>query len=111
MVRGILARHPDANALILTTLRDTLGAAQALIDLNKVGEVSLIGLADSPETRDYVKNGVIAAALVRDPAAAGRKCVETLLELDRNRNASAFVDTGIGVLTARGMSRDGGYQP
>jgi ribose transport system substrate-binding protein len=92
-------------------LRDTLGAAQALIDLNKVGEVSLIGLADSPETRDYVKNGVIAAALVRDPAAAGRKCVETLLELDRNRNASAFVDTGIGVLTARGMSRDGGYQP
>ncbi len=100
LIRSILLSRPEVDILFLGTATDSLGAAEALIDANRVGQVAIVGPADSPEGRAHARNGVISAAIIRDPALAGRECVRVLLDILIAGNATAFVDTGLSVISS-----------
>jgi len=98
------------NLIVFTDANDTLVAVQAIIDMNLVGAVQVIGFGDDPVIKGYVEKGIILGSVVRDPYHIGFNAVMALAEIKRSGNTSAFVDTGISTLemSGSGMAGAGG---
>lgn len=104
LVRSLLTLRPDIGLAVFTAARDAEGAAQALVEYGRVGSLAVIGFDDSPEIRKLVQDGVVLASLARRPERAGEAVVEALATLARNERTSAYVDPGLSLLTADGLS-------
>lgn len=94
---SMLRRASPVNAIICSSARDTVGAAQVVIDMNKVGDVLIIGTDESPDIRRYVDNGVVAASIVRDSVAIGRGAVRAFTARREGRGEQAPVESGFSI--------------
>lgn len=65
-----LRSRADVDAIYLTTGMP-LSVARAIEDTGRAGRTVLIGFDHSPEIYDYIKKGVIAAAIGQDPFGQG----------------------------------------
>ncbi len=98
IVYDILKNDPSVDVLVLTDPNDTLVAVQAIIDLNLVGKVQIIGFGDQELIKTYIDKGLILGSIVRNPYRIGYSAVMALYELSTNSYTSSFVDTGITLL-------------
>lgn len=87
------------NAIVFTSIEDTLAGVQALIDMNLVGSVQVVGFGFDKTIQDYLQKGILAATLVTNPRATGYQAVASLAELSASGYTSNSVDTGIDVVT------------
>jgi ribose transport system substrate-binding protein len=97
-VHQLLRDRPDLTTLVFTDAEDTLAGAQAVIDLNLVGKVQVIGFGADPAIAEYVQKGIVSASLVVDPERLGFQAVRSLIELCDSGYTSTSVDIGITVL-------------
>lgn len=102
---AMLRDHPLVNALFCSSSRDTMGAAQVVIDLNRVGKVFIIGADETPEIRRYLEKGVIAASIVRDSRRIGQEAVLSFARLKANQPPLPSVEAGFVAITAKGVVR------
>jgi ribose transport system substrate-binding protein len=96
-----LLRSPSAGAitaLVFTDTDDTLAALQAIINLNLVGEVQVIGFGVTEAIIEYLERGVLNATVAVNPQRIGIEAVRVLSELMQTGNAPGYVDTGVEVL-------------
>ena len=98
IVYQLLREARTVNAIVFTSLDDTLAGAQALIDLNLVGSVQVVGFGFDKTIRDYLQKGILSATLVTNPRATGRQAVAALVDLRSSGYTSNSVDTGIDVV-------------
>ncbi len=94
----LLKKDPTINLIVLTDPNDTLVTIQAIIDMNLVGMVRIIGFGEHETIKSYIGKGVILGSIVRNPYRIGYSTVMALKELSTNGYTSAYVDTGITVL-------------
>jgi ribose transport system substrate-binding protein len=94
----LVKSQEEFNLLVFTDTNDTLVAVQAIIDMNLVGSVQIIGFGKDPMIESYVNKGVVLGSIVRDPYHIGFNAVQALAEIKKSGNTSAFVDTGISIL-------------
>ncbi len=85
-------------ALVFTDTDDTLAALQAIINLNLVGEVQIIGFGVTDAIMDYLDRGVLDATIAVNPQRIGIESVRVLAELLETGNAPGYVDTGVEVI-------------
>jgi ribose transport system substrate-binding protein len=85
-------------ALVFTDTDDTLAALQAIINLNLVGEVQVIGFGITDAIMDYLDRGVLDATIAVNPQRIGIESVRVLAELLETGNAPGYVDTGVEVI-------------
>lgn len=102
VIYDLLRKAPATDIIALTDSNDTLVAVQAIIDLNLVGTVQIIGFGDDREITDYIEKGVVLGTIVRNPFEIGYRSVAALREICANGNTSAYVNTGVNVITGRG---------
>jgi ribose transport system substrate-binding protein len=94
-----LIRSKDAYTLIVfTDTNDTLVAVQAMIDMNLVGSVQIIGFGNDPVINAYINKGVVLGSIVRDAYNIGYSAVMALAEIKKIGNTSAYVDSGISII-------------
>lgn len=103
VTKGILNDYPDVNTIVCTSSKDTISVAQIIVDLNKVGKITIIGYGDAEETLRYIEKGVIYGTVVADPYEIGYQSVKSLVEIKKNKMTSAYVDTGTEVVTANNV--------
>lgn len=101
----MLRDYPEVNALFCSSSRDTMGAAQVVIDMNKVGKVLLVGADETPEIRKYLEKGIIAVSIVRDSRRIGQEAVLTFARQKEHQPVARPVEAGFVVLTPKGVSR------
>lgn len=99
VTRGILYDDPDVNTIICTSAKDTISVAQIIVDLNKVGQITIIGYGDATEILRYIEKGVIYGTVVADPFEIGYQSIKSLVEIKKDKMTSAYVDTGTKVVT------------
>lgn len=100
VIYELLGNDPRPDIIALTDSNDTLVAIQAIIDLNLVGRVQIIGFGNDQTTMDYIDKGVVLGTIVRRPSEIGFRAVAALTEINRKGNTSAYVNAGIDVVTA-----------
>ena len=80
----MLRSHPEINALFCSSSQDTVGAAQVVVDLNRVGRVLIIGTDESPEIRRYLERGIVTASIVRNSQWIGQQAVAAFFRAKEN---------------------------
>jgi ribose transport system substrate-binding protein len=99
IIREMLNSHPDINTVVSTNTDDTLEIVQVLIDLNKVGKITVIGYNYSSQIHDYIENGVIYGTVVENPNQTGYQSIEALVKSVKGQKVPDFIDTGIETVT------------
>lgn len=104
MTYDILSRHPDIDAIVCTSEKDVFGAAQVIIDLNRVGSIKLIGAGVSEDITRYIKLGVIAASFDMNPELMSKKCIEIMTG---DKVSSDYIEIPIKKVTAANVGHYG----
>ncbi|MBI9102054.1 MAG: substrate-binding domain-containing protein [Spirochaetales bacterium] len=95
-----LMRKPDLpDIIVLTDPNDTLVTVQAIIDMNMVGEVQFIGFGDNESIKEYISKDLVLGTIVRNPYRIGYSAVMALKEICTVGYTSAYVDTGISIIS------------
>lgn len=79
----LLQDHPEINAILCTSARSTIGAAQVLIDRGLVGKILIIGADENEEIIRLLEKGVVSVTLVRDAFRMGVLAIETLTSIKK----------------------------
>jgi len=105
----MLRSHPEINALFCSSSQDTVGAAQVVVDLNRVGRVLIIGADASPEIRRYLERGIISASIVRNSQWIGHQAVEAFFRAKENHPRLAPQEADFSIMLATtGSTADSG---
>ena len=78
--QDILQAVPDIRGIFAINDPSGLGAAGAIDDAGKAGQITLVSFDGNPEAKKAVRDGVIYATPVQFPAKMGRKTVETIID-------------------------------
>ena len=78
---ALLEENPGINAIFCATSRDTLGAAQAVLDRGLAGKVAIIGADETPELVRHLEGGVVTASIVRDSRRIGVEAVRAFVSI------------------------------
>lgn len=65
VARSIVQSHPDLDAFVCTDSTGAIGAATALKELNKVGQIKIIGMDRNRDILQLIKSGVITASVAQ----------------------------------------------
>jgi len=95
----LITNNPQINAIFCTNPRDTLGATQMVVDLNKVGQIKVVGYGNYTDVLRYIDKGVIYGSVVSNPIDMGYNCIKALVEIKKSKRTSAYVDTGVYAVT------------
>lgn len=104
-VYELVRNNPKLHVIIFTDPEDTLAGTQALVDLNLVGRVQIIGYGDTPEIREYIRKGIINGSLSTNARLTGEQAILSLLELYKSGYTSNSVDIGIDILTRESIKK------
>jgi len=91
---AMLHAHPSINALFCSSSRDTVGAAQVVVDTSRVGRVLIIGSDETPEIHRYLEKGVISASIVRDSRWIGQEAMRAFSRIRDTRAEGKPVEAG-----------------
>jgi D-allose transport system substrate-binding protein len=76
-----LQKHPDLKAIYCCNDTMAMGALQAVINANKLGEVLVVGTDGNDDAVESVKAGELYATVAQDPAGIGAKSLELLVKI------------------------------
>lgn len=112
MLSGVLQAHPNIKGIFCTDATSGVGAATAVKEANKVGQVKIVSFDTDRGTLDAIKSGVIAASIAQGTYVMGYQSLNFLFELEHNlvnpvndwkkKGISPlpnFVDTGVSIVT------------
>lgn len=99
ITQAIILNKPEIDAILTFNSMDTLGAAQAIVSHNKVGQITVIGYGDIESILHYIKMGIIYGTVMSDPYIMGYESLKALVDLKKMNAASTFIDTGVKVTT------------
>ena len=77
---SFIQQNPDLKGIYCCNDTMALGALQAVINENKLGEIFVVGTDGDTEAVDSVNAGQLSATVAQDPAGIGAKGLELLVE-------------------------------
>jgi len=90
IVSDLFLGQNDISAIVCMNETDTIGVVQVVIDLNKVGKVTVIGTGLTEEILDYIDKGIMYGSLFRSPNEMGEQSLRELHKIFENRDDSGF---------------------
>lgn len=88
--------NPDINGIFCTNGQSTLGIAQAIIDNNKVNDITLYGYGDEEELLEYIERGkIVSGTIVSDTYDMGYTTIRVFDEYMNQNHVSSYIMTGI----------------
>lgn len=103
----LIRQVPAIDVIVLTDPNDTLVTVQAIVDMNLVGSIQVIGFGDDERIKSFINKGLVLGTIVRNPFRIGFSAVMALQEISTNGYTSAYVDTGISIITGNGQEESG----
>jgi len=105
VTQEILNNHPEVNAIVCTSSKDAIGAAQLVVDFNRVGDITIVGYDSTPEILSYIEKGVIYGTIVPGAYKIGCDSIKTLIGLKDNGRVSAYTHTDSTVITKSNLNQ------
>ena len=99
VTEDILTANPDLNAIFAANEPGVLGAAEAVRQAGKAGEVVIVGWDASPEEIQGVRDGVISALVVQNPFKMGYDGTNAAVKIIREGAQVESQDTGATIVT------------
>ena len=111
-VESLLGSHPDLSGIFCASDPDAITTAEAIQKANKVGQVDIVSIGESPGLLKYVQGNVIQATVARKPYRMGYLSVLVLHNMAkvgiqnvlRILPESGTIDTGTVLITPMNIS-------
>lgn len=103
ITQSIINSSKNVNVILTINTVDTLGAAQVIIDHNKVGDIVLVGYGDVEGILRYIDMGIIYGTVMSDPYKMGQESLKALLDVKEKNNVSTFIDTDVKIITKENL--------
>lgn len=108
ITQKIIDSEDNINAIFTVSSADTLGAAQFIVDRNKVGDIILIGYGSSERILRYIDKGIIYGTVASDAYKMGYEGLKAMIDIKEGNPISTFIDTEIEVITKVNLDK---YKP
>ncbi|MBW5447802.1 substrate-binding domain-containing protein [Cohnella sp. CFH 77786] len=103
IVSRLLRERPDIQGFVCLNEPTTTGAAKALQESGRAGEVKLVGFDSSTDEIDYLEADVIQAIVVQNPFNMGYLAVRAAVDAARGKRTEPVIDTGSEVITKQNL--------
>ena len=94
LVKQMKQKYPNLKGILGTSSFDAPGAARAIEELGLTGKVFAISVAMPSETRDYLKDGVLQAVGLWDPAVTAKVMLNLAVKMAAGETIEAGIDLG-----------------
>lgn len=88
----------NVDVLVTLSQESTIRTAEAVINMNKVGNLGIIGVQESDEVRDYLDKGIVSTLLSFNPTKIGETAMDELFEYKKNGSANSYIMSDIIIL-------------
>jgi ribose transport system substrate-binding protein len=102
---SVLAANPDLAGIFATNLFSAEGAATALREARKLGEIKIVGFDASPGQVDQLNEGLVQALVAQNPRAIGRQGVEQAVAALRGDEVKEEITTPLTVATKNNLDK------
>lgn len=99
LTESALQAHPDLVGLFCCNASNPIGAARAIVNAGKVGQVHIAGMDDMPETLEFIKEGVIDVVKVQRQWEIGYWAIYYLVAMYQGHTVPQEHPTGSRFLT------------
>jgi ribose transport system substrate-binding protein len=116
VLSALLQAHPNIKGIFCTDATSGVGAATAVKEANKTGQVKIVSFDTDKGTLDAIKSGIISASIAQGTYVMGYQSLNFIYQLkhglinpvenwkDKNINPLPnFVDTGVSVVTKKNV--------
>jgi ribose transport system substrate-binding protein len=103
-IRDIFMEEELPDIIVSLNEVNTTCVYQAAVDLNKVGQVSILGYYDSDTILHAIDKNVIFATISIDTEQMGQFCVEALTEYNASGNTSQYFTADIELINKENVS-------
>ncbi len=100
LTESLLQAFPNLEGIFGCNATNPIGAARAVKDAGKAGEVRIVGMDDMPETIEFLMEGVIDAVKVQRQWEVGYWTIKYLVAMNQNHTVPIEHPTGSSILTA-----------
>lgn len=78
---GFLQKYPDLKGIFCNNMGNPIGAAQAVTDADKAGDIVLVGMDHDKRALEYLRDGVITALGVQDCYKMGFDTIQVAIKI------------------------------
>lgn len=107
VLQKIINNNKDVDTIVCTSINDTIGIAQQLVDYNKVGSYTVLGYGGTDDILNYVKKGIVFKTLVPNSEIIGSKSMECMHEIKERGTASPYILTDINIVGSNNADKWG----
>jgi ribose transport system substrate-binding protein len=99
LTENMLQAHPDIAGIFASNASNPIGAARAVKNAGKSGEIVIVGMDDLPEAVEFVCDGTIAALKAQRQWDMGYWAIKYMVAMNQNHTIPMFHNTGSRFLT------------
>ncbi|RUS43546.1 substrate-binding domain-containing protein [Cohnella sp. AR92] len=103
MAKQVLEDNPDVRGIIGLNEPTTVGAARAIKEMGRQGQVKLIGFDSSVNEIKLLEEEAMQATVIQKPFQMGYLSIKTAVEAFQDKKVPKVIDTGSLVITKQNM--------
>ena len=94
LAKAVIQANPDLKGYFGANEGSIIGVLNAVTELDKVGEIVVIGYDSGKQQMDAIRSGAQAGAITQNPIGIGYKCVEAAVKTLNGETVDKIIDTG-----------------
>jgi ribose transport system substrate-binding protein len=103
LTSSLLQAHPNLRGVFGANASAPIGAARAIVEAGKQGEVLVVGMDDLPETIEFIRDGSILATSVQNVQDIGYWSLLYMVGIAEGRTVPTLHETGSFPVTAENV--------
>lgn len=92
--KTIMQAHPDLAGIYGANEGSAVGVVNAIREMNKDGDIVVIGFDSGKQQIDAIKDGLMAGAVTQNPVGIGYETVKAAVEALEGKELPKVIDTG-----------------
>lgn len=94
LAKAIMQAHPDLKGFFGANEGSAIGIINAVSELGKQGQVTVVGFDSGKQQIDAIKNGSMAGAITQNPVGIGYETVKAAVAALKGEKVEPNIDTG-----------------
>lgn len=94
LAKAMIQANPDIKGFFGANEGSAIGVVNAVKELNRAGQIVVIGYDSGQAQIDAINSGLEAGAITQNPIGIGYKCVESAVKAIKGESLPKTIDTG-----------------
>ncbi|MEN3185762.1 MAG: ABC transporter substrate-binding protein [Atribacterota bacterium] len=94
LAKAIIQAHPNLKGIFGANEGSAIGVINAVRELNKVGQIVVIGYDSGKQQMDAIREGLMAGAITQNPVGMGYMAVEAAIKAVKGEELPKHIDSG-----------------